>query len=92
MYIERGESIHIRHSMSATIQRIGKMTFGWQKAFSFCTDVQQFRLLDAHLSKNVFDYEQYMKRVTRSLNSSQRAQVLGVPSMEQLFRANQERS
>lgn len=88
MYIDHGKCFQLQYSMSATIQRIGKMTFGWQKAFSFCTDSQQFRLLDADIAKKVSDYDQHMRRVTKSLDTARRVQIFGIPSMEQLFKDN----
>lgn len=70
---------------SATIDRLGKKAFGWQKSFSFSTDQQAFRYIDEQMSALVDDYDQQTSRWLAKADPALRARALGVPSMTDLY-------
>ena len=91
-FLASGKSIERGFARSATLDRIGKKLFGWQKSFAFCTDHQAFRALDADVARRVLDYEHWVHRKTLKLAPDQIMEVLGIPNTEDLYRVDQERS
>ncbi|WP_051076841.1 reverse transcriptase domain-containing protein [Henriciella marina] len=80
-----------RKSRSATLDNLGRRLFGWQKSFSFCTDVQTFRHLDDDTSNLVGRYDHIIKRLLTSASSATRMRALGIPSTALLQETDMER-
>ena len=80
-----GTGIDPRQARSAVLDRLGRRLFGWEKSFVFCTDRQQFRLLDDKISKIVHDYEMSISRIISKAPIELRMRALGIPSTEELF-------
>jgi hypothetical protein len=72
-------------SQSAVLHVLGKKIYGWEKSFAFCTDSQEFRQLDTEIVLKVSNYENWIRRKTKSLSAKERMEVLGIPSAERLF-------
>ena len=80
-----GKTLDPSLARSAVLQALGRKIYGWQKSFSFCTDVQEFKRLDVMVVTKILDYENWIRARTKSLSSEQLMQILGVPSTEKLF-------
>lgn len=86
--IQQGKPLNPKYSRSATLYTLGKKIFGWQKSFAFCTDAHAFKLVDADVAGKVRDYEQWVQRKTGGLPNDKLMPILGIPTTEQLFRAD----
>mgnify|MGYP003385845606 CR=1 FL=1 len=76
-------------SRSATIDRVRRKLFGWEKSFSFATDGQAFSRVDAKVAGYVQNFEQEVSRILQTASLSVRMQALGIPSTQQLHERDQ---
>lgn len=88
-YVEDAKSFDPKLSRSATLDRIGKKLYGWQKSFSYCTSSQVFREIDLKVFEYVTAYDRIIHRITESASSDLRMQALGIPNTEQMFLRDQ---
>lgn len=84
-FVKTEGSFNSRHSRSATIERVGKKLYGWQKSFSFCTDGQVFRTIDGKVSRYLNDYDHIIHRKTLGAQDLIRVQALGLPNLNQMY-------
>ncbi len=82
--IDSGKPLKTTASQSAVVQRVGRKVFGWQKAFKFCTDTGEFRIVDKKIADMVFEYERWVRSRTKKLSISKFADILGVPNTFEL--------
>jgi RNA-directed DNA polymerase len=82
------EQLKPRLSRTATIDAIGKKIYGWQKAFSFCTDEKPFAQLDDFIAEKIIEYEAVVHRLTNGASIETRMMVTGMPSMREMFQGN----
>ena len=76
-------------SRSATLDRIGRKLFGWEKSFSFATDAQAFSHVDAKVAGYGENFEHEVSRILQPASLSVRMQALGIPSTQQLYQRDQ---
>jgi hypothetical protein len=74
-----------QHSQSATIDRLGRKLYGWQKSFSFCTAGQVFAEVDSKVQEQIFDYTHSVHRIIQKSNPETQMRALGIPSLEKMF-------
>lgn len=92
-HIKQKKPFDPKLSQSAVVNKIGQQLYGWQKSFSFCTDTQEFDLLDWHVSKLCIDYTQAVARSLHKLDQRTAARILGLPSaLEQYVSDREKRS
>ena len=87
--LAKGKPLNSKHSLSATLDAIGKRMYGWQKSFAFCNQRQPFEHLDNHISKMVADYHGGIVRLLGSADYNVRAMMLGVPATSVMFDLSQ---
>lgn len=85
--LRKKKPLHTKLSRTATMDSIGKKIYGWQKAFSFCTDGQPFKQLDDFVGKQIIDYEAAVTRLVASSDQATRNMVIGIPSTYSMFLA-----
>jgi RNA-directed DNA polymerase len=87
--IAEGKQFDSKWSRSSVLHTTGKKIYGWEKSFSFCTHHQEFSQLDGKLQKYISDYEHWIRRKTTNISQDMFLQILGIPSTEALFNADQ---
>jgi len=90
-FVVEGKLFDPRFARSATIHKIGKKLFGWERSFSFCTDAQAFCHLDATITAKILDYENWVRRKILGNTPDLATRVLGIPSTEELFESDKEK-
>ncbi len=90
-FVNSGKPLSSKQSRTATLDVIGKRLYGWQKAFSFCTDAQPFAHLDKFVSSQVHDYEKSVLRLLSHASPETLAAVLGIPSTLEMFEGDKKR-
>jgi RNA-directed DNA polymerase len=78
------KSLDTRLSTTATLDRIFKFVYGWQKSFSFCTDASSFEHLDRYVRGQVLDYERSVRRIVNPASDERQTMVMGLPSMHNM--------
>jgi RNA-directed DNA polymerase len=76
-----------KYSRTSTLDAIAKRVYGWQKAFSFCTDDLPFKQLDDYISDQVSNYEASISRMLAKSDRATQMAVIGIPSTQAMFRA-----
>ncbi len=84
-FITSGKPLNSKQSRTSTLDVIGKRLFGWEKAFSFCTDPQPFAQLDRFIVSQIHDYEAAVFRLLSRAAPETQAIVLGIPATLELF-------
>ncbi|WP_018900051.1 reverse transcriptase domain-containing protein [Rhizobium sp. 2MFCol3.1] len=87
--LKSGKPLNSKNSRTSTLDSIGKRIYGWQKAFSFCTNDQPFKQLDEFVSKQILDYEASIARMLNAGDQGTRMKALGIPSTHAMFVAGQ---
>ncbi len=85
-YINSGKSFDPKLSRSSVLHMIGKRVFGWEKAYSFCTDAQAFKQMDTVLQDIIIAYDRFVHRTTNGCPPDKLLTILGVPSTEALYK------
>jgi len=91
LFLSGKKELNPRLSRTATLDSIAKKIYGWQKAFSFCTDENPFRSLDEATSRLVLDYGEIVDRMIAKQNPTTKMKVIGIPSTHDMFLAGQRR-
>ncbi|WP_411817099.1 reverse transcriptase domain-containing protein [Hyphococcus sp. DH-69] len=81
----RPYSIDKGKAHGATIDKIGKKLYGWQKSFGFCTDPQSFKTVDRKIQKHITEYDHWVRRKLKNQSKEAQMSILGIPSTEHLF-------
>ncbi|MFK0382938.1 reverse transcriptase domain-containing protein [Agrobacterium sp. NPDC090273] len=84
-FLRSNKALASKSSKTATLDIVGKRIYGWQKAFSFCTDSHPFEQLDDFVSRQVHDYEAFVMRNLSGTKGAARMRVLGIPSTMEMF-------
>lgn len=87
--VRKGGGLDPKLSQSGTLDALGKRLYGWQKAFSFCTEPQPFQNLDDFVSRQVESYQAYVGRMLRKANTPVQMLIYGIPSTKDMFLASQ---
>ena len=90
--ISRQQELDPQLSKSATIDRIGRKLFGWEKSYSFATDSQAFRYVDEKVGGYVDSYDRDVGRMIKSEPLAIRMRALGIPSTQQLYERDRKNS
>jgi RNA-directed DNA polymerase len=72
-------------SRTDVLYKIGRKLFGWQKAYSFCTNSQEFIRVDQNIHRKIHDYEQWIRRRSERLSVDKLMPIVGIPSVQRLF-------
>jgi RNA-directed DNA polymerase len=83
--LKSGKSLNSKLSRTGTLDTIGKRIYGWQKAFSFCTDGNPFEELDRFIDEQISSYESIVFRLLRGQEKHVQTMVMGVPSTHAMF-------
>ena len=83
--LNKGTTLNTRHSLSATLDSLGRRIYGWQKSFAFCNRRQPFEDLDKFVSGQVAGYHGFVVRHLVKADARSKAMILGVPSTASMF-------
>ncbi len=72
---------------TGTLNAIGKKIYGWQKAFSFCTEANPFEQIDDFVAKQILDYDGAIGRMLLGRDQTTRMMAIGIPSTHAMFLA-----
>jgi len=89
--LKNNKALHPKLSKTGTLDSIGKRIYGWQKAFSFCTDGKPFGHLDDFIGKQIGDYDSVVLRLLSGVDAATRMTVLGIPSTHEMFLVDKKR-
>ena len=82
--VEGGADFDANKSQSATLDKLGRQIYGWQKSFSFCNQEQPFRHLDAHIASHINSYHEFVVRKLRGVDPAIKARALGIQQTHQM--------
>lgn len=90
--VRKGEGLDPKLSQSGTLDSLGRRLYGWQKAFSFCTEPQPFQQLDDFVSRQVSDYQAVVDRTLKQASVSVQMSVYGIPSTRDMFEMSKKKT
>ena len=93
-FLNSGKEFNLKFSRCETISKIGNKLYGWEKSFSFCTDVEVFRNLDNKIRKRVLEYDFWVYRKTKGINENKmdmKLQIMGIPNLSNLYLRDKKR-
>ncbi|MFO1143789.1 MAG: reverse transcriptase domain-containing protein [Amaricoccus sp.] len=83
-FLSKRANLAADSTQSGAIARVGRQVYGWERAFKFCNQIDQFRRVDEEIAKKIHDFLGWVSRKTTGLTPKDRMVVWGVPSAADL--------